>query len=68
MQREMDFTDLIDWGREADLAAVAPLPTTVLHETIRFITLCNTEGIHHFKWDEREISCAFHFQRLHLKS
>lgn len=24
MQREMDFTDLIDWGREADLAAVAP--------------------------------------------
>lgn len=24
MQREMDFTDLIDWGRGADLAAVAP--------------------------------------------
>lgn len=24
MQREMDFTDLIDWGREADLAAVTP--------------------------------------------
>ena len=22
MQREMDFTDLIDWGREADLAVV----------------------------------------------
>lgn len=26
MQREMDFTDLIDWGREADLAAVTPPP------------------------------------------
>lgn len=24
MQREMDFTDLIDWGRGADSAAVAP--------------------------------------------
>lgn len=23
MQREMDFTDLIDWGRGADLASVA---------------------------------------------
>lgn len=24
MQREIDFTDLIDWGREADLAVVTP--------------------------------------------
>lgn len=27
MQREMDFTDLIDWGREADFAAVTPSPS-----------------------------------------
>lgn len=31
MQREMDFMELIDWGREADLVAVTSYPPHLTH-------------------------------------
>lgn len=42
MQRGMDFTDLIDLGKKADVAAGTPLPAIVLHGIIRLIIVYNT--------------------------